>query len=92
MQYTIRNIPKKLDSALRKRAKVEKKSLNQVALEALARATGVSNGQEPVRHHDLDWAIGTWVEDPEFDRAIEEQDQVHPEDQEKIDEVVRRLG
>ena len=70
MQYTIRNIPKKLDNALRKRAKEQNKSLNQVALEVLAAGAGLENGQEPVRHHDLDFLIGTWVEDPEFDKMI----------------------
>lgn len=78
MQYTIRNIPKDVDRALRKRAKAEKKSMNQVALDALRAGAGL-NG-ELQRHTDLDWFFGSWVPDPEFDRVIQEMDQVHPDD------------
>jgi len=34
--------------------------------------------EEP-RYHDLDDLIGTWEEDPEFDRAIEAQRQIDEE-------------
>jgi hypothetical protein len=37
-------------------------------------------GEPPVRHHDLDFMIGTWVEDPEFDKAIADQRRIDPED------------
>jgi hypothetical protein len=77
MQYTIRNIPKSLDQALRKRAREEGKSLNEAVVEVLKKALLGSGG--PVQHHDLDFMIGTWVEDPEFDKAIEAQDQIDPE-------------
>ena len=43
----------------------------------LRKATGVGQAAE---HHDLDWTIGRWVEDPGFDAAIEEQRRVNPED------------
>jgi hypothetical protein len=33
----------------------------------------------PRVHADLDDLIGTWVDDPEFDKAIEEQDQIDEE-------------
>lgn len=42
MQYTIRQVPKNVDRAFRARAKAEGKSLNQLALEALALQAGVS--------------------------------------------------
>jgi hypothetical protein len=74
MQYTVRNVPKSLDALLRDRAKKEGKSLNQVVLEAIARAFGVS--QEPMRQRDLNELAGSWVEDPEFDRAIEDHDRI----------------
>jgi len=77
MQYTLRQIPREVDTALRRKAKREGKSLNQVALEALSRGVGVE--QMPLKFHDLDFAIGTWVEDPEFDKIIQEQDQIDPE-------------
>ena len=71
MQYTIRNVPEALDEALRERANREKKSLNEIVIQALARAMGFT--REPVRHRDVSDIVGTWREDPEFDRAIEDQ-------------------
>jgi hypothetical protein len=78
LQYTVRAIPRELDRRLRERAKKEKKSLNLVLLEALTR--GLGNPGEPARHHDLDHLAGTWVEDPEFDEAIRDQDRVDESD------------
>ena len=74
MQYTLRNIPRLVDTALRRRAKREAKSLNQVALEALQTGAGVA--EKTVRYHDLDSLAGTWQDDPAFDMAIATQDQV----------------
>lgn len=74
MQYTIRNIPGALDAMLRDRARKEGKSLNEMVIDALARAMGFS--KEPVRKRDLSGIAGTWIDDPEFDRAIEDQDQI----------------
>ena len=76
-QYTIRQVPPQVDRALRQRAREERRSLNAVALEALERGLGLA--EVPVRYHDLDDLAGTWVPDPEFDRAVEEMDQVDPE-------------
>ncbi len=67
-QYTIRAVPVTIDRALRRRAKPEAKSLNAVAVEALAR--GLELDAKPVEHTDLDALIGSWQEDPAFDRAI----------------------
>ena len=77
MQYTLRRIPPHVDAELRKRAEAERRSLNEVALQALER--GLDLTDQPVRNRDLDDLIGTWVEDPEFDRAVAEMDQVDPE-------------
>ncbi len=74
MQYTLRDIPPRLDSELRRRARHEGKSLNAVAIEALVRGAGL--GGMPILYRDLGDIAGTWEEDPEFDRAIAEQDQV----------------
>lgn len=41
-QYTIRNIPDRVDRILRKRARDARKSFNQVALEALVSGAGES--------------------------------------------------
>lgn len=77
MQYTVRNISKNLDEELRRRCREEGKSLNEVALEAMAR--GVGQAAEAVRFRDLSDLAGTWKEDPEFDAAIEDQDTIEPE-------------
>jgi hypothetical protein len=68
MQYTIRNIPAALDKAIKARAKQLGKSVNQVALEALARSLG-----DPVRHRNLRKMPGAWSnsEATEFDRFLE---------------------
>ena len=67
-QYTIRAVPDVVDRAVRQRAGREDKSLNAVVVEALAR--GLELDARPVEHTDLDHLIGSWQEDPEFDRAI----------------------
>lgn len=74
MQYTIRNVPKSLDSALRQRAQHEHKSLNQVVVECLVRALGLS--EEHVRHRDLRDIAGTWQRDPAVDAALDDQRRV----------------
>ena len=56
-QYTIRGIPANIDKALRKRMRDEGKSLNTVALEALASG---SNERRP--HRDLSYLIGSLSE------------------------------
>lgn len=68
MQYTIRSIPDAIDRALRQRAKDEAKSLNAIVVEALAR--GLELDAKPAEFTDLDHLIGTWQDDPEFERAI----------------------
>jgi len=75
-QYTIRDIPARVDDALKKKARREGKSLNQVTIEALTRAVGL--GGEPPLHHDLDYLAGTWVEDPEFESVLQDQDRIDP--------------
>lgn len=74
MQYTLRDIPPPVDAELRRRAKAEGKSLNTVAIETLVRGAGLS--EAPIRHRDLSDIAGHWQEDPEFDQAIAEQDQI----------------
>jgi hypothetical protein len=81
MQYTLRNIPKKVDQALRRRAKQQRRSLNDVLVEALSIGAGITpNGREPVKYRDLSDIAGSWVEDPEFDKIMAELDQVDPRD------------
>jgi len=77
MQYTIRNVPNSLDAALRRRALEQRKSLNEVAIEALARGAGVLG--ERSRQRDLQDIAGTWRNDSAFDRAMAAQDTVDEE-------------
>jgi len=74
IQYTLRGIPRRVDEALRRKAKQEGASLNQAAIEAITRSLGLAE-EKPV-YHDLDDLAGTWVEDPAFDKAIGEMDKV----------------
>ena len=77
MQYTIRNVPDTLDEALRRVARERGKSLNEVAIEALARGAGVSG--ERGRQRDLNDIAGTWRKDPAFDSALDAQDTIDEE-------------
>ncbi|MBN1345733.1 MAG: hypothetical protein JXQ73_23775 [Phycisphaerae bacterium] len=75
-RYTIRSVPPTVDAALRRRAKEEGKSLNQVVLDALGEAVAPE-----IQHRvftDLDHCIGTWKEDPECEAALADQDVVDP--------------
>ena len=74
MQYTIRGIPERLDTVLRERARVENKSLNEVALGALADGLGV--GSERTVRRDLSDIAGTWRKDAEVDAALASHDRV----------------
>ena len=76
MQYTVRNVPKGLDRALRERAKSQNKALNAVLLEALHRAVGPV-GELPIQR-DLSDIAGTWQEDPGMDRILDEQRRIDP--------------
>ena len=77
MQYTLRNIPPELDSLLRSRAKEEDKSLNQVTIEALMQAFGLGRRKTPQR--DIRFLVGSWDNDPEVEKALEEQRRIDPE-------------
>lgn len=69
-QYTIRSVSDSLDNAVRHRARMEGKSINTVVVEAIGR--GLDLGVEIAVHTDLDHLIGTWQEDPDFNRAVAE--------------------
>ena len=77
MQYTIRKVPNSLDAVLRRRAREQGKSLNEVAIEALARGAGLTG--ERSRQRDLRDIAGTWKKDPVFERALAAQDTVDSE-------------
>ncbi len=77
VQYTIRNIPPRVDQRLRERSTRHGASLNTVAVQALSQALGLEG--ETAVFHDLDDLAGTWVNDPAFDQAIKAQEQVDEE-------------
>ncbi|GDY20168.1 hypothetical protein LBMAG56_15130 [Verrucomicrobiota bacterium] len=76
IQYTIRAVPEPVDHELRQRSRQSHRSLNEEAIDALARGLGLGEGK--VVHHDLDAVAGTWGNDPAFDAAIAAQDCVDP--------------
>jgi plasmid stability protein len=77
MQYTIRNVPDHLDEALRRTARAQGKSLNEITLEALARGAGITG--ESRRQRDLSDIAGTWRNDPAFENALAAQDTIDEE-------------
>lgn len=76
-QYTIRSIPDAIDSALRRLAKQESKSINAVAVEALAR--GLQLDAAAIEHTDLDSLVGSWQEDAAFDQAVADFERIDDE-------------
>jgi len=77
IQYTIRGVSEALDQAIRQRAVLEGKSLNEILIAILEHGLGPEG--TPKKYRDLDFIIGTWVEDPAFDEAIAAQDQIDEE-------------
>ena len=77
IQYTLRQVPPALDEGLRARARREGTSLNQTALDLLA--GGLQSRGDALRHRDLDFMFGSWVDDPAFDAAVEAQHQIDPD-------------
>jgi len=77
---TLRNIPPKLQEAIRKRAGEDGLSLNKAVLRMLEEATGQ---RHPARglHHELDHLAGIWSaeEAAAFDAALLEQRRIDPE-------------
>jgi hypothetical protein len=76
IQYTLRQVPSRIDRSLREQSKRAGQSLNEAAIAALTRGLGLAD-ERPL-YHDLDRLAGTWEEDPAFDAAIAAQDQVDP--------------
>ena len=74
MQYTVRGIPATLDKALRQRARAEGKSLNEIAVEALAEGLGFGKGG--VARRDVSDIAGTWAKERAVERALAAQDRV----------------
>ena len=70
-QYSVRGVPPEVDALLRKKAARTKRSLNQVIVEELTRATVGSP-----RKADFTDLVGCWKRDPGFDRTLASQRQI----------------
>lgn len=77
MQYTLRNIPPSVDALLRRRAREEGKSLNDIAIDALVRGLGL--GDAPVKQRDLSDIAGSWRADAASDEALADQRRIDPD-------------
>lgn len=75
-QYTIRAVPAEVDQALRRRARETGRSLNRVAVDALAAAAGESTRV----HDDLDFMIGSMsrAEADRLEREVAVQRRIDP--------------
>ena len=57
-QYTLRNVPKPVDTYLRKQARLSGKSLNQVIIDQLSENAGLNDVSIK---ESLDWFIGSGI-------------------------------
>jgi hypothetical protein len=78
MQYTLRGIPRSLDAAVRERARVEGRSLNDVAVEAMSEGLGLGSSGQVKR--DLSDVAGSWKKESAVDAALAAQDRIDPDD------------
>lgn len=72
IQYTIRGIAPDFDRRLRSRARESSSSLNACLLEILHLGMGEPSSGQPF-DNGLSAFAGTWAEDPETDRALDDQ-------------------
>lgn len=71
IQYTIRNIPPKVDQVIRKRARQTGKSFNQTVVELLTLQTFGTIKPQP--DENFDWLFGQLSLDEAFAEAIADQ-------------------
>lgn len=74
-QYTIRGVTPELDRRLNRLAKERGESLNKLVLGLLAQQVDLV--PEPPLYRDLDGLAGSWGEDADFDRALDEQRKIN---------------
>ena len=74
IQYTIRNIPPKVDQVIKKRAKRSGKSFNQTVVDLLTLQT--FGTAKPPQDDNFDWLYNQNTLDKSFDEAIKELSQV----------------
>lgn len=78
---TLRNIPPEIQKAIRAKAKQKRISMNRAVLELLQERVGTRGTKRKV-YTDLDHLWGTWsdAEADAFDKVLEEQRRIDPED------------
>jgi hypothetical protein len=74
MTLTLTNIPSDVESALRRRAQEEGRTLDEVVLRLLIEAADV----RPVTPSDFNDIAGTWISDPDVEAALAAQDRIDP--------------
>jgi hypothetical protein len=77
MQYTIRNVPRQLDLALRRRANRERRTLNEIAIEAMADGLGLVRA--PVQRRSVRDLLGARGKDRELEQALADQRRIDPD-------------
>jgi len=74
MQYTVRGVPGYMDEGIRAYAQEKAMSLNSAFLEIMASGLGLLKRKN--RNDKLTELAGSWVEDPEMEKAFSEMDRV----------------
>ena len=75
MAIVLNNLSAHVIEALHQKAAAEGRSVQEVAVEAMALGLEISGSSK----RDLSDIVGTWVDDPEFDEAMKDFERVDPE-------------
>ncbi len=89
-QYTIRGITKEIDQAVRQKVLETGQSLNAVLVESLYAGLPIKKTES--KTNGLEAFIGSWTEDPEFDKVMDECSQVHPDEYQSVEEIIQTIG
>ncbi len=75
MAVTLRNLPKKLDQTIKRRAKEKGISVNKAVISLLEEQLEMKSGKLAVEYHDLDGLAGVWTkaEADAFDNRLAHQ-------------------
>jgi plasmid stability protein len=76
MTLTLTQVPKDLDDALRLRAQSQGKSVDEVAVEVIRAGLAINDS---LKRRDLSEFAGSWVNDPEVEAALKDQDRIEAE-------------
>jgi DNA polymerase III delta subunit len=61
MAVTLRNLPKKLDQTIKRRAKEKGVSVNKAVISLLEEQLEMKSGKSATEYHDLDELAGSWT-------------------------------